>query len=88
MGGPACTARQTVGTLAGVARASFSSATRDERRQGVEMRFEHGASTVTLNARRHLTRRCFNSRTHDPLTRYFAATSAAIQPAVNHAAPA
>ena len=57
----ACTARQTVGTLAGVARASFSSASV---RSGCaamsaarvwEMRFEHGASTVTLDARRHLT---------------------------------
>ena len=69
-------ARQTVGTLAGVARASYQfgqraiGLCRDERRQGVEMRFEHGASTVTLHARRHLTRLappCFNSRTHDPL---------------------
>ena len=55
-------ARQTVGTLAGVARGVLQfgqraiGLCRDERRQGVEMRFEHGASTVTLHARRHLTR--------------------------------
>ena len=48
-------------------------------RQGVEMRFEHGASTVTLDARTlNPIDLCFAPPllqqlcTHDPLTRYFA----------------
>ena len=83
-------ARQTVGTLAGVARASFSSASVRSGcaaisaakvcRCGSSMqrrpcRWTRGATSPVSR------RRCFSSRTHDPLTRYFAATSAAFIPA-------
>ena len=55
------TARQTVGTLAGVARASFSSASV---RSGcaaisaakVWVRLKHAAPSMSLDARRHLAR--------------------------------
>ena len=84
------TARQTVGTLAGVARASFSlasvrsgcAAIRSAKvcRCGSSMqrrpcRWTRGATSPVSR------RRCFNNRTHDPLTRYFAATSATVIPA-------
>ena len=74
------TARQTVGTLAGVARASFSSASvrsgcaaiRSAKvcRGGSSMprrpcRWTRGATSPVSR------RRCFKSRTHDPLTRSY-----------------
>ena len=84
------TARQTVGTLAGVARASFRSASVRSGCAAISAakvwscgssmprrpcRWTRGAPSPVSR------RRCFSSRTHDPLTRYCAATSASFIPA-------